>query len=431
MESYLEWYIGYYNSLDNNVNPAKSDEISFDALTQEDNVFVVEVGGHAHGYDSDHHVVLRSPLFQYYVNRLVRVMPVYLICFLEAIPITIAGYGSVDYHNSFIFTSSVIQSIIPTTTWTLFIFGNCLDGPGWTVCTLFFFWMVFPPLLRGYKAQSNDQLLHSIRLLYWIQLAIVIIGGPVISSVFGPAAGFWWTTGTPYGRLPVFMMGVCAGILVRRHSDLHILQHHHVGVNDNTSNSAQEQDMSWFKQSSWLILLCCGGCGGCEKGSSMTRNDFSLAADTQALFQMLLLSFLIFLSFLHIDALGNFWGQGVLVYSQLDLIVSLTVSRGTSTVSRILRSSVLQYLGRISMCIYLVHWPLIFYICWIHNKGRILHWNCEPNTSSSECHDAFNEARTMPVWGIPVVFMISIAFAHLLFVCVELPIRNRLQFSNQ
>ena len=44
-------------------------------------------------------------------------------------------------------------------------------------------------------------------------LVEVVIG---IALYFVPINGYWWSTGWPISRFPVFMMGVCAGVLCQR-----------------------------------------------------------------------------------------------------------------------------------------------------------------------------------------------------------------------
>ncbi|RYG95474.1 hypothetical protein EON65_55925, partial [archaeon] len=87
--------------------------------------------------DGVRHNVARKPLdfIKFYHNRLVRLIPVYYLCSLSAIPLWLAGYGSASPHSDY-FLMSIISSFLPLCTFFIFLAGSSLVGPGWTVCTL-------------------------------------------------------------------------------------------------------------------------------------------------------------------------------------------------------------------------------------------------------------------------------------------------------
>lgn len=73
-------------------------------------------------------------------------------------------------------------------------------------------------LLRYYSKKSDEDLLISIQCLYWLQMwiAIVVVVALLILGLgFYPAFGL--ATWQLIARLPVFAMGVCAGVLCLRH----------------------------------------------------------------------------------------------------------------------------------------------------------------------------------------------------------------------
>ena len=70
-------------------------------------------------------------------------------------------------------------------------------------------------LLQGQR-RSNHGLSILMALSYYIQLIIGV--GLVISFEYGHViwSSYWWATGWPISRFPVFLMGVWAGLLCQR-----------------------------------------------------------------------------------------------------------------------------------------------------------------------------------------------------------------------
>ena len=59
--------------------------------------------------------------------------------------------------------------------------------------------------------------------------------------------------------------------------------------------------------------------------------------------------------------------QLLLCYNQIMIIVSLCLDEGRSLISKLFNSNLMQLLGRISMSLYLIHDPLIFYLQFLFN----------------------------------------------------------------
>jgi peptidoglycan/LPS O-acetylase OafA/YrhL len=125
------------------------------------------------------------------------------------------------------------------------------------------------------------------------------------------------------------------------------------------------------------------------------------------------------------------WLQLIVPIPYLRLIVSLTRDGGTSGTSALLRSRVAQWLGNISMTVYLLHWPLMYYLCWIRVGLPTLPW---PNTPDCAADDALCTATVdiwvdrllLPEWGIPVVSVATLALSTLVFYWFEEPLRKAL-----
>lgn len=138
-----------------------------------------------------------------------------------------------------------------------------------------------------------------------------------------------------------------------------------------------------------------------------------------------------------LGVLGGLWLQSLVPFLQLTILVALTRDGLTSRASAFLRHVWLQFLGTLSMCIYLVHWPVIFYLCWALNDGKSVYWpetmDCSNNTvaMSPAKHEKcvtdvqnYLDARTLPGWGIPVVIVITLILSLALFHIVEEPCRK-------
>ena len=137
--------------------------------------------------------------------------------------------------------------------------------------------------------------------------------------------------------------------------------------------------------------------------------------------------------------LGAMWLQSIVPYAQLLLVIALTRDGGASVASRALRTPLAQWLGRVSMNVYLVHFPLISYLAWAVHGGT----NAEPSVldcttlaaaSRPACEAAlaaYDNAKLIPSWGVLVVLPASLflgwATAHL----VEEPGRKLLRAKGE
>ena len=74
----------------------------------------------------------------FYFGRLTRILPVYYICFLYALPLIplLWQWGPNVIGGS-------ISAVFLVQTWII-VLGFGPDGPSWTVSTLFFFYLVYP-----------------------------------------------------------------------------------------------------------------------------------------------------------------------------------------------------------------------------------------------------------------------------------------------
>jgi peptidoglycan/LPS O-acetylase OafA/YrhL len=132
--------------------------------------------------------------------------------------------------------------------------------------------------------------------------------------------------------------------------------------------------------------------------------------------------------------LGAVWLQAIICFTQLDFIVTITQCEGESLSSIVLRHPWVQWLGELSMCIYLIHVPVLYYICWAikgssasyphemdcskYDKDTTEYNNCDQEVSD------FQDARELKIWAVPIVMVISVILAAVLYYGIEKPCRE-------
>ena len=156
----------------------------------------------------------------------------------------------------------------------------------------------------------------------------------------------------PVSRFPVFLMGIYAGELGVRHSDIMPWPSSYFRLH----NPEDKEDTA----------LRVGICA-----DTLIWKD-RVMRQTITLLSLTLLVFICDTTALivnHFGVLGAFWFHGIVAFAQLELLVALTRDGGATQLSKWFSTSVGIWLGDRSMAIYLVHWPLIGYLCFmIHGK---------------------------------------------------------------
>eukprot|EP00455_Lapot_gusevi_P019571 TRINITY_DN2090_c0_g1_i1.p1 TRINITY_DN2090_c0_g1~~TRINITY_DN2090_c0_g1_i1.p1 ORF type:complete len:467 (+),score=112.92 TRINITY_DN2090_c0_g1_i1:96-1496(+) len=374
---------------------------------------------------------------RFYVNRFVRVLPLYYTCSLIAVPLMIAGYtmNNRDY-PAMIFSS--IQSLLAFfPTLLSFLLGGPLDGPAWTVSTLLCLWLYFPRWIPAAQRMSEQQLVYRLWVCYWGQLLLVVVCFvPLL-----PSLGFWpaFATATmnPLTRFPVFLMGVYAGVLCSRHPDPSTSTLPWPNTSLALFPHSKPNEASQTAQATLLL--------GDESSSSECVSQESLKwAATADFYSIFLLALTLGVSTLDALArklaaspgvLGAVWFQALLPFAQLQVVVALTRDGGASRASRVLTTRLSQWLGQISMSIYLIHFLVMYYLCWaVH--GSMLSYpdnmNCDSvaeaqRASCKAAVEVISKAVTLPVWGIPVAAILSLLAAAILHYGVEEPARKALR----
>ena len=168
------------------------------------------------------------------------------------------------------------------------------------------------------------------------------------------------STAHPLVRFPVFLMGMLGGIQVLR---AHI--HKENFQDPNLQNSRLHTIFPWRCYS----RKCCHRAGNNDETTVVLENDQRQAiwrrrVDFNAvLYCGLLCALTIINKSLRIPHdptnQARIIFELVVAHSQLTIIIGLCMDSGKSVTSKFLRKRVLQFLGRISFSLYLLHWPFI------------------------------------------------------------------------
>lgn len=304
--------------------------------------------------------------------RLVRVLPVYVIANALCYPAFFQGFGAFDPKDTSLLINTTLTTFIPVATWLGGFLGMPFDGPAWTVCTLIGMWLFFPSVLRWLANKSDHALLQWIRYFYWIQMIVLIVVFVVLLIVLG--GNFWpafiCSTMHPLSRLPVFAMGVAAGILTLRHPPNHdslvdkrieVKSTGEEGKKDeyavvptadeevaavaaaNATPAKEVTHMPWFQDGAWYMPLSwffCGCCVSKDDPSSVVLENTTYASlgpveatsllHTQALSMFGLTAFTVIIDIIARYAggadgiMGSIWLQALNPFAQLSFIVALT-----------------------------------------------------------------------------------------------------------
>jgi peptidoglycan/LPS O-acetylase OafA/YrhL len=312
----------------------------------------------------------RFDVKHYYRNRFARIAPVYYVAMLIALPLAVFGRGWVS--------PSDIGWVLATNIFAVQMWASLpplsFVGPAWTISTLAFFYLVFPWLLRWHQNQTDRSLNRWITILAVVQAVVFFALGFAIDPI-DPWWAFWASHAWPISRLPVFDMGLVAGLLMLRQ-----------GRPDRDTAAtvmgvSTEQKNRWARRVDW--------CAGTFVVFVIGLSALQVVGD--------------------IDLLGSWWMQGVFPYVILVIIVGLSVtSQGANPYTqRLLSWPAFLFLGRISLALYLVHEPIIQYVAWAARPAQAWSFN-----------------MPMPLWGIAIVLPVSLVLATLLERTIETPARN-------
>jgi len=135
------------------------------------------------------------------------------------------------------------------------------------------------------------------------------------------------------------------------------------------------------------------------------------------------------------------WFQGLVAMTQLNIFLALTRDGGLSLASLFLRLPFVEWIGRISMNIYLIHYPLLGYLalavhssqakdllnCYNLGEGRAEGAMEGEALRAAQCQVLIKEVRELPWWSVFVVLPVAVALGEALARWVEEPTRRALR----
>ena len=376
----------------------------------------------------------------FWQNRAARVLPVLYVTSLPCLALLLLGYaGGVPHPLGAVV--SVLMTLVPCATLFTFIpgflfFFQPLNGISWTVATLAVFWYMFPNMVARAKRLSDGELVRWLVWCYWGQFALIVglFYGlfPLYAKYSTPDLYLNWNAfGTasmhPFSRLPVFVMGMLAALLVQRHP---------AAAASSGSGASTSSVLPW--------PTVCLGLPVTTKAKATTSEDEKSWARVATTLLFTLISLHLLLGAADIVAMNVYglktglraevWLQGFLPFLQLTLLVAVTRDGGRSVAAKLLRSRLAQWLGGMSMCIYLVHYPLHHVAGWATHGFKpnaasqqllacaLKHWS-DP-TPCADSVNAFIDGMLPPLWAGPYTLVASLVTATLLSKYVEGPARQ-------
>jgi len=413
----------------------------------------------------------------FYKNRFARVMPGYYLSSLFAMPLLFLGFGPLDYRDSKSLWGTVITNIVPINTllncqmppWPTKVkydYGDPstwnsspillknINGPAWTIATLGCFWLAFPYMLPRLQRWSDRKLMLGFSVCYWLQAALLSalwldfmvaeVGHLRYWSLAPGDVAFNAAALSPISRLPVFVMGVLAGLLCLRHVD-------DPGLPWPTAGKMLfppffEASVPRFERHLQLPVeeQMWGRYGQLWWARAVDRTSALLAA----IFGVEILVDFYVLNFVHRDQAhpqglgGAVWLQALVPYAFTCLAVGLTRDGGESRTASFFNHRWMQWLGNVGFSIYLVHFPLMAYLVWMQGSvpacflggeteeecnppGTRLPQKIRPPFGRSNANWGANDPLT---WWMSVLSVAgAIFFGWLLFNFFEEPMRKKLR----
>jgi peptidoglycan/LPS O-acetylase OafA/YrhL len=333
------------------------------------------------------------------------------------------------------------------------------------VATLAIMWLLFPFHLPVLQCKTNGELYTLLVRSFYLQFlwGVVTMAGGTALNVQA-VAPFAIATMHPIGRYPIFVMGMCAGLLTLRSSTPTDSDVDSPLISENVKqDELNPLDMwpksflyffPWYNKTPETVEESNIGCFE----TAEDRSNFWMNR-TYAL-SGFILSFTILMAIVdtivrialdfEMGILSGLWLQLIAPFVQLEIVVGLVLeNKSASRVRRVLTHRVALFLGKLSMTIYLIHWVLIYYMCLILNDWEIVHWpyNTLEKITHDQCEDDYVEGalqeackddvdefyriRSIPMWTIPIIITGSILFSCPLFYWLEEPARSMLRAKNK
>ncbi|CAE7245112.1 unnamed protein product [Symbiodinium sp. CCMP2592] len=257
---------------------------------------------------------------QFWARRLVRLAPTYFLT--NAIGVALKAAFSTEEFQAFT-ASQYVQSVLGLTSWSFVApVGN---GLTWTISTMLFFYLCFP--LLGPAVQRVP--LAGLRALAW---TMYVVQGVLMMLGFAFNTPGYWIRMWPPVRLPIFVMGICAGLSRVRG------EQHRAAQADSCQTPVSRRDVPLEVGSKWGIEACLPDwvwvllwTGLTLYGTTIT---FLCSVNLRFRFTLEVVFPMIFYEFI--------------------LAITSPTAEGACLV-RFFRSKPMRFLGDISMCAYMIH----------------------------------------------------------------------------
>lgn len=348
---------------------------------------------------------------KFFKSRAARVMPLYWVLQFVCLPLLwLRPRETPRLGGGASWVEIVIRCVVNAlgmTTWTAGFFPsyvNTLNPAAWTICTFIMLWLGFPAALRWAKKMDSPRLWRLTVGLHWAQVLVYSGSYAFFGDLLKMRSGLdvdFLVYQSPYGRAPLFLFGVVAGVWRSRlrPDDVVHVPRLFLAFTPTTSTAAP------------LARAVRAG----------DRRAWAAIADASAALWCLVL-FAVFVESWRYDYVpGGPPGarptiaclKPVLIpgmcWLQFATLLALTLDGRTSRLSRLCVHPATIYLGKCSMALYLVHMPVFRYLTYFQNLHR----------------------GKVPVVWLAYWFGLSSALSIALYEYVEEPARRRLSPSRR
>lgn len=390
----------------------------------------------------------------FYWRRFTRIMPLYWLTNLIMIPPILLGandwmgmgIGAMDHDFASAFDFATVAT--GTTTWfimgyTLFglpftRLGWPLNGPSWFVCTISFFYWIFPALLQHFQWYTTEETQSALMLHYLLQFGIsfamrTVLGkfcdGTSFVDMVLDQDAMWAARSWPITRLPVFVMGMLAGLHRASSPNSFELP----GMNAILRNSPtlryatkdNGQRWAWAVDMEVMFIVVIGALvvvsmllwREWEDKENAEWQDMQLEATydrASAWFEL-------------------FW-TGLIPILQLNIMYGLTFdTERKSYTAKICCIPWVVWLGKMSFSMFLVQLPVRSYVLYLTQLKRLP--RCpqpseiidSDDAACQESWQAFYDSRNLPRWTVPLLCVLGIFVAWIVHVCIEEPVDKLLR----
>lgn len=199
----------------------------------------------------------------------------------------------------------------------------------WTISTMFFFYLAFPVLIPYLQRMPAAQMRICALRMYLFRMPIGLLMGSFLWIKHSLLDSYWLFRALPMGAFPIFVMGCCCGLATLR---------------DHAKAQEIADDPS----------------GQVSKSSLFLTHDADYIGIRLMGLLLLIILFRRFGGLPHLSLVVRPLGDLLIPMVYYDLVKACSaVDHDHSFLGRALRSRLLQFLGDISMGLYMVHWPIM------------------------------------------------------------------------